>query len=430
MGPPPFSVKVYEHASRLLHPLIPPLLARRRRNGKEDPERLAERKGIASLPRPEGGLVWLHGASVGEVISLLPIAAHVAASGLSALVTSGTVTSAEVARRRLPAGAFHQYVPLDLPAYVERFLGHWRPEVAVFAESELWPNLVHAAAAGGARLALVNARMSERSFRRWRRAPGFIGSMLSRFDLTLAQSEADAERLRGLGARDARSVGNLKYDVAAPPADAVKLAALQAAVAGRPVLVAASTHPGEEEKVAEAHEAAKRTVPDLLTILAPRHPERGGEAAEAAARHGLAVRRRSEGALPDALTDVYVADTIGELGLFYRLTRLAFLGGSLVAHGGQNPIEAAKLGAAVLHGPHLRNFAEVYAAFDAGGGAAEVADAAALGASAARLLGDDAALARMAAAAGATVEAMAGAKARTIEAMEPLLAAARRGPGA
>jgi 3-deoxy-D-manno-octulosonic-acid transferase len=425
MGPVPFSVKAYEGVSRLLYPAVPPLLSRRQRRGKEDQARLGERRGVAGLPRPEGVLVWLHGASVGELVSLLPLAEHLTGRGLPVLVTSGTVTSAEVARRRLPLGAFHQYVPIDLPAYVERFLAHWRPDIAVFAESELWPNLVHAAQAGGARLVLANARMSERSFRRWSRFPGFIGSMLTRFELALAQSEADAERLRRLGAPRVEAIGNLKYDVAPPPADPEKLVALEAAVQGRPIFVAASTHPGEEEQVAEAHALASGAIPDLLTILIPRHPERGAEVAALVSARGLSVLRRSEGVLPDAKTQVYVADTIGELGLFYRLSPLAYCGGSLVEHGGQNPIEPAKLGAAVLHGPHVRNFAEVYAALDQGGGAAEVADAKALGTAVARLLGDRQTLGRMAAAAEAAVAAMSGAMQRTIDALDPLLIQAR-----
>jgi len=382
IAPIPFSVRAYRLATGLIYP---PLLSYRRRRGKEDAARLEERRGVAGLPRPEGVLAWLHGASVGEVISLLPIAEHLAAGGVGVLVTSGTVTSAEVASRRLPPGALHQYLPLDLPAYVARFLDHWRPDIGVLAESELWPNLILAAGERGVPLVIVNGRMSERSYRRWSLLPRFIGSMLSRFDLALAQTEGDAERLRSLGAPRVQTIGNIKYDVAPPPADPEKLAALLAAVRGRSVFVAASTHPGEEEQVAQAHALAKRDLPDLLTILVPRHPERGAEVAGIVVQRGLSSRRRSENALPDAEADIYVADTIGELGLFYRLSRLAYLGGSLVGHGGQNPIEPAKLGAAILHGPQDH----------------------------------------MAGAAGAAVREMAGANRRAIDAIEPLLAKAR-----
>jgi 3-deoxy-D-manno-octulosonic-acid transferase len=425
MAQAPFSVRAYGGVSRLLYPAAQALLARRRSRGKEDAVRLPERRGVAGLPRPEGILVWLHGASVGEVISLLPITEHLTSSGIAVLVTSGTVTSAEVAARRLPEGAIHQYLPLDLPAYVARFLDHWRPDIGIFAESELWPNLVHAAGKRGIHLLIVNGRMSERSYRRWRRLPGFIGAMLGRFELALAQTDGDAERLRALGAPRVQAIGNIKYDVAPPPADPDKLAILAEAVRGRPVLVAASTHPGEEALVAEAHAIASRETPGLLTLLIPRHPERGAEVAAAVAQAGLRTNRRSDGAIPDRLTDIHVADTIGELGLFYRLTRLAFLGGSLVPHGGQNPIEPAKLGAAILHGPHIHNFTAVYGALSAAGGTIPVRDGADLGAAVARLLRDEAALDGTAAGAAAAVEEMGGANRRAIEALEPFLIQAR-----
>jgi 3-deoxy-D-manno-octulosonic-acid transferase len=417
----PFSVKAYRGVSRLLYPVIPPLLAKRQRRGKEDAARLGERKGIAGLPRPGGMLVWLHGASVGELISLLPIADHLTGKGHAVLVTSGTVTSAEVAARRLPEGAIHQYVPLDLPAYVERFLEHWKPDIGVFAESELWPNLIHGAAAKGTHLVLVNARMSERSHRRWLRFPSFIMAMLSRFELALAQTEADAARLRALGAPRVHAIGNLKYDVAPPPASPEKLEALKAAIGNRPIFVAASTHPGEEVLVAEAHKRAAARVSRLLTIVAPRHPQRGGEAAEACAAAGLNVLKRSEDRLPDAATDIYVADTIGELGLFYRLGRLAYLGGSLVSHGGQNPIEPAKLGNGILHGPHVHNFTEVYAALGEARGSFETADATVLGDAVVRLLTEPKLLEAMAAQAAAKVEEMSGAIKRTTDTLDPLL---------
>jgi 3-deoxy-D-manno-octulosonic-acid transferase len=421
----PFSMKAYGGVSSLLYPAVQPLLASRRRRGKEDAARLGERKGIASLPRPEGLLVWLHGASVGELISLLPIAEHLTAKGISVLVTSGTVTSAEVASRRLPEGAFHQYVPLDLPAYVRRFLQHWRPDIGVFAESELWPNLIHAAHAAGTHLVIANARMSERSHRRWKRFPSFITSLLSRFELVLAQTGADGDRLRELGAPRVQAIGNLKYDVAPPPADTAKLVALEAAIGRRPVFVAASTHPGEEEVIAEAHRIAAERIPSLLTVIAPRHPARGEDVAASMFRAGHAVCRRSEGTLPDSHTQIYVADTIGELGLFYRLSRLAFLGGSLVPRGGQNPIEPAKLGSAILHGPHVFNFGEVYAALADAQGAMAVADAAELGAAVADLLGHSARLDGMAARAAARVIEMSGAVRRTTDALEPFLVQAQ-----
>jgi 3-deoxy-D-manno-octulosonic-acid transferase len=421
----PFSMRAYGSVSRLLYPAVQPLLNSRRKKGKEDAIRMPERKGQASLERPAGPLIWLHGASVGEVISLLPIAEHFTAKGVHVLVTSGTVTSAEVAARRLPKGAFHQFIPLDLPAYVKRFLTHWKPDIGVFAESELWPNLVHAAHKAGTHLIIVNARMSEKSFNRWRRFPSFITSILSRFELVLAQTEEDGDRVRALGAPRVQTIGNLKYDVLPPPADPAKLAAIVAATRGRPVFVAASTHPGEEELIAQAHRLAKESVPGLLTILIPRHPDRGGVVAEMMFQAGLSVARRSEGVLPDSHTDVYVADTIGELGLFYRQSKLAYLGGSLVPRGGQNPIEPAKLCNGILHGPYVHNFTEVYGALAASNGAFAVKDADMLGQTIVRLIRDDVLLARMAEAALRKVETMSGANQRAIDALEPFLVQAQ-----
>ncbi len=417
----PFSMRAYAGISQLAYPVIGPLLANRRKRGKEDPVRSPERKGHASLPRPDGPLIWLHGASVGEVVSLLPIAEHFAAKGFALLVTSGTVTSAEVAARRLPKGVMHQYVPLDLPAYVKRFLAHWKPDIGVFAESELWPNLIHAAHAQGTHLVIVNARMSERSFKRWKRLPAFITAMLARFELVLAQTEADAERLRILGAPRVQAIGNLKYDVTPPPAEPKKLSLIQNVAKGRPVFVAASTHAGEEELIAAAHRLAREKLPGLLTILIPRHPDRGLEISEMIFRTGLSVCRRADAAVPDRYTDIYVADTIGELGIFYRLGQLTYLGGSLVPRGGQNPIEPAKLGNAILHGPHVHNFTEVYDSLAQGQGAFEVTDAEMLGASITRLLQNPSLLKSMAAAASDCVTKLTGANHRTIHALEPLL---------
>jgi 3-deoxy-D-manno-octulosonic-acid transferase len=417
----PFLVYAYARVSQLLYPAVHPLLARRLKRGKEDAVRLPERKGIAGLPRPEGMLVWLHGASVGELISLLPVVEHFTAKGVQVLVTSGTVTSAAVAERRLPKGAIHQFIPVDLPAYVRRFLDHWKPDIGVFAESELWPNLVHAAHDNGVHLVIVNARMSERSFRRWSRFPSFITSMLSRFELVLAQTDSDADRLRTLGAPRVQAIGNLKYDVAPPPADPGNLAAIAEAVKGRPLFVAASTHPGEEEQIADAHGLAKQSLPGLLTIIIPRHPDRGSEVAEKIFRKGLSVCRRSEGTLPDVHTDVYVADTIGELGLFYRQGRLVFLGGSLVPRGGQNPIEPAKLGNALLSGPHIHNFTEVYGVLSACRATCQVKDAGSLAEAIVRLLQSEGALDQMAQAALEKVTDMAGANQRAINALEPFL---------
>ncbi|EJW11182.1 3-deoxy-D-manno-octulosonic-acid transferase [Rhodovulum sp. PH10] len=418
----PFTFAAYRLATRTVTPLAPLLLSHRLRRGKEDPVRLSERRGIAGKPRGEGPLVWIHGASVGELIAALPLVESLTGRGLAVLVTSGTVTSAKVAAERLPEGAIHQFVPLDAPHYVRRFLDHWRPDLGLFVESDLWPNLIVSSAARKIPLILVNGRLSERSFAKWQKAPSSIEALLSRFDLCLVRSTEDSERFGALGAPRLGVTGNLKLDGPPLPFDAGKLAVLRRALSGRPVVVAASTHPGEEVAVLEAHRQLRADFPRLLTVLVPRHPERGEEIAALAAAARLEVARRSQNALPNAATEIYLADTLGELGVIFRAAPLVFMGGSLVPHGGQNPIEPIKLGAAVLHGPHVHNFADIYADLDHAGGALPVADTEGLVAALRTLLGEDAARVRLARAGTRVVQNLAGAVERTLSALEPYLA--------
>ncbi len=411
----------YRRLTRLASPFAGALLATRLQRGKEDPKRVAERRGVASLARPEGPLVWAHGASVGEVLSILPLAERLRSQGFPLLITSGTVTAARLVELRLPAGAQHQFIPLDVPSFVCRFLDYWRPSLALLAESELWPNLIVETTRRGTPLVLVNARLSQRSFERWRLFRGTARDLLSRIDLCLAQSAEDARRLVDLGAPRVHVTGNLKFDVPPPPADPAALAALERATQGRAIMLAASTHSGEEAAVVEAHRQLKRKMPGLLTIIAPRHPERGPEIVDVAQAAGEVPVMRSRGHLPDRGTDIYVADTIGELGLFYRIAPIVFMGGSLVRHGGQNPIEPAKLNCAILYGPHVANFAAVYEQLSRTRGAALVTDAASLARSIALLLDDPELVRKMATAARATVAQLGGAIERTQAAIEPYL---------
>jgi len=417
----PAELRVYRLLSAVSAALAPLLLARRVRRGKEDRERLPERKGFARLARPQGPLIWLNAASVGELASALPLIERLRARGVEMLVTTGTVTSGELAEQRLPRGVIHQFVPLDVPRFVRRFLDHWRPDLALFVEQDLWPNMIVEASARGVPLILINGRLSESSFRRWTRLRAMIVDLLERFDLCLASTVADAERFTALGAPRLQTVGNLKLDGPAPPADDRKLLELKDAIAMRPLIAAASTHPGEESAVIEAHRRLRGNFPGLLTLIVPRHPERGPGVVELAAAAGLKAALRSRGERPDAATEIYVADTVGELGVVYRLTPVVFIGGSLVNHGGQNPIEAAKLGAAILHGPHVFNFAEIYEALDAAHGAELVADADRLTAAFAAWLTDAAGRQRAADAARNTVETLGGALERTLQALEPYL---------
>lgn len=417
----PVALHLYRGAASAAGFLAPAWLGYRVRKGKEDPSRLAERRGIASQPRPSGPLVWMHGASVGEIISLLPLAERLTVRGFTVLVTSGTLTSSRIAAERMPKGAIHQFVPLDALGFIRRFLDHWKPDLVLVAESELWPNLFCELGARSVPLVLVNGRLSVRSAKRWGKLPLSARTLLSRIDLCLAQSAGDAARFRQLGAARVMNCGNLKFDVPPPGAERKAFAEMAGAVRERPVFLAASTHPGEDEQVLEAHRMVAERLPDLLTIIAPRHPERGPDIATLAQEAGLEPALRSAGELPGPETAIYVADTIGELGLFYRLAPVVFVGGSLVTHGGQNPIEPAKLGAALLHGPHVGNFTDVYDAIAEARGAIEVAEPVDLARFAYGLLKDRAFRDATTAGAARAVAGLGGALDRTLAAIEPYL---------
>jgi 3-deoxy-D-manno-octulosonic-acid transferase len=417
----PLTLRAYALLTAAAAPLAQPLLKRRLRRGKEHPQRMAERRGEAGLARPAGVLVWVHGASVGELVAAMPLIARIRARAFNVLVTTGTVTSAALAEKRLPPGVIHQFVPLDAPAFVAKFLDHWRPSLALLVESDLWPNTIMGCARRRIPLIVVNGRLSARSFERWRYFPGTIEALLRRLDLCLVRTAADAARFGALGAPRVTTTGNLKLDVPPLPADERKLARLIAAIDGRPVVAAASTHLGEEAAVIDTQRRLKSTFRGLLTILVPRHPERGSSIASAIAASGLTSALRSRDQLPHAGTDIYVADTVGELGLVYRVAPIVFMGGSLIPHGGQNPIEPAKFGAAILHGPHVANFADIYTALDEARGAEMVPDAGGLTARIGAWLTDTEERARVAAASKRTVDLLGGALERTTAALEPYL---------
>lgn len=359
----PFLLSLYRRASPFLERGVLAYLHRRLKRGKEDPDRLNERLGKASKPRSNGTIVWFHGASVGEAVSLLPLLHRIRAEfpHITPLVTTGTVTAATVIAKSLPEGCIHQYSPVDVPAWIERFLDFWQPDIAVFVESEFWPNLILTCQDRHIPLYLINATMSEKSYKSWRRVPAVIDHLLACFELFLAQSKTTAKRLRDLGADPSkvRVCGNLKFAASPLSCDLKELKQLQSIVIGRPLWVAASTHSGEETIVAEAHQQVKKSLPNLLTILIPRHPRRGDEVAKELKDAGLHVARRSshEKIQPD--TDIYLVDTIGELGLFYQLSEVAFIGGTFVPIGGHNPIEPVLLDCAVIWGPHTHKQTEI-----------------------------------------------------------------------
>lgn len=362
---PPLSLAAYRAATGLAEPLAPLALKRRARRGKEDPARLGERLGRPGVARPEGPLAWLHGASVGEALSLLPLVEALvrARPDLAVLVTSGTRTAAELLARRLPPHAAHQYVPIDGPAATRRFLDYWRPTLGVFVESELWPNLLLQAKARGVRLALLSAKLSDASLRNWSRFGEAARMLLGAFDLVLAQDARAAGRLASLGIA-ATGLADLKFGAAPLPADETALAVLKAQVAERPVILASSTHPGEDALVlarfaALLEDPAMAARAPLLAIV-PRHPERGPAIAALAADDGLTVSRQGAGEVVGE-AQVRVADALGELGLWYRIASLALVGGSLVEGvGGHNPLEPARLGCAFVSGPHVENWRSAY----------------------------------------------------------------------
>jgi 3-deoxy-D-manno-octulosonic-acid transferase len=426
----PMTLRVYRKLSFAMVPLAPALIKRRLKLGKEDPARVGERRGMSDDVRPHGPLVWIHGASVGEVLAAAALVEKLRALDLRILLTSGTVTSAAIVAKRFPPDVIHQYVPYDSPRYVTRFLDHWRPSLALFIESDLWPNLILASAARRLPMVLINGRMSQRSFPRWRRVSNTISALLGRFEVCLAQSQLDADRFSALGSRNVVTTGNLKLDVPAPPADPAKLERLMAMTRGRPIVVAASTHPGEEEILTETHKTLAGFFPGLLTVIVPRHADRGEAIARSIAAAGLQAGLRSREQLPTAATDIYLADTMGELGLFYRLAPIVFMGGSLVHHGGQNPIEAIKLGASIVHGPHVFNFTDVYEALDTAGGARRADGQEALVKQLGQLLADPKARDASLIASERVVEQLGGALERTLTALEPYLLQLRLEMGA
>lgn len=375
-GTTTFATSLYRGLTTAGLPLIELLLQRRLMRGKEEASRIDERRGIPSIQRPSGPVVWIHAASIGEAQSVLVLIERILriAPELNLLMTTGTITSARLMSERLPPRAIHQYVPVDRVAWVRRFLEYWRPAAALWVESELWPNLLLESRRAGIPLALVNARMSAHSHKSWSRAPRIAEELLSCFGTILAQDQEIATRLEALGARNVSVTGNLKLAAAPLPATAASLIELQDAIGDRPTWVAASTHRGEEDIVGNVHSGLADRYPGLLTLLAPRHPQRGDEVELALTKSGLSVARWSRGDAITPDTDIYLADGTGLLGQLYRVAPIAFIGGSLIPHGGQNTLEAALLRCAVLYGPHIDNFRSIANELQAAGAGREVAD--------------------------------------------------------
>ena len=412
----------YRFGGVIGYPLLRPVLHHRARRGKEERARLGERFGRAGVKRGEGPLVWIHAASVGETLAVTSLVNSIHDYGITVLLTTGTVTSARLVEERFGDTVIHQYVPLDVLPAVTRFLDHWRPDLAINVETEIWPVTIGELAKRRIAQIIVNGRISDRSFERWMRRRGLARTLFSRFSLVLAQTDLDAERFSDLGALRVCVSGNLKVDRSAPPVDDSALQLVTSAIGSRPAWAAISTFDGEEKSAADVHVALKEKYPDLLTIIVPRHPDRCDVLAGLFLAKGLSVKRRSLGELPDAQTDIYLGDTIGDMGLYLRMSEIAFVGRSMTARGGQNPLEPAMLGTAILTGPHVDNFRDTYRQLRQAGAVRTVDGAEALLQSVDLLLSDPAAREAMIAAGHAGVRDMRGAFARTMKGLERYLA--------
>ena len=423
------ALAVYGTAGRMATPWLRGHLRRRARRGKEERHRRPERFGRASVPRPSGPLAWVHAASVGETHAVMAVAEHLVERGIAVVFTTGTVTAAAIVGERLGHRVTHQYAPLDIAPGIRRFLDHWMPDLVVIAESEVWPTTLLALSDRRVPCVLVNARMSEASHRRWRRMGARFGlseALFARFAHVAARGAEDAARFEDLGAAPVTVTGDLKAETLAPRVPPALKNRYRAMIGHRPVWAAVSTHAGEEEIAGRVHLALRAHQPDLLTVVVPRHPERGEDVTRKLKSLGLRVARRStDDTITDA-TDVLVGDTIGEMGLYLRLARIAFVGRSMAtglgaATGGQNPLEPAMLGLPVLHGPNVENFRDAYAALDAGGGATAVAGEAELTAAVRAALADPEAAIEAGRKAEATVGGMRGPLRATLTALGPFI---------
>ena len=390
--------------------------------GKEEPTRLAERRGLTEHPRPDGCLIWCHAASVGESLALLSLINRFCSSPQTYVVmTTGTVSSARVMADRLPSGAVHQYAPWDRCGWVAHFLDHWRPNLAVRMESELWPNTLRVLDERKIPTAMVNGRLSDRSLSGWARFPSTAQSVFECVDLVLAQSDAFADAFRRLGARNVNVTANLKVSADPLPVSVADFDVLRNNLGARPVWLAASTHDGEERIAIDIHCALAADIPGLLTIIVPRHPHRGSEITQLAADRGVTASQRSAGGIVQTDTDVFIADTIGELGLFFRLSPVVFMGKSLSATGGQNPIEPAHFDCAILFGSHMENFEDIAETMISEGVALQVANGEMLENEIRSLLRDEARRSALSTAADALIQRGAEGLEKTHTALQTLL---------
>lgn len=365
----------YYALSWLGAPFVSGYLKWRSLKGREDKARLPERSGFTPIPRPEKPLVWLHAVSVGESMVALTLTQAILKQypHIHILLTTTTTSSAKIVEKKLPKKAIHQFCPVDTPQAVHRFLEHWKPDLAIWIESEFWPNLMHATQERGIPTILLNGRISLKSFSNWKKLKGLISALLSRLDLCAVQSEEQATFFQTLGANNIFIMGNAKVMMPPLQINAKHFEALKKAVGERPLWLAASSHQGEEELVFKAHKILKQDYPNLLTILVPRHIERAASLQHLAITEGLSAALQTETS-SFAGVEIYIGNTLGELAMFYALSPVVLMGATFVPKGGHNPIEAAQLGAFVLHGPHTFNNPQLYEILKASSLSEEIQD--------------------------------------------------------
>ena len=410
----------YRLAGIAAYPMAGPYLTWRALKGKEDRSRRLERLGYASLPRPRGPLIWVHAASVGETMAILPMIRELRRRQIHVLLTTGTVTSAALVQARLGDDVIHQFVPVDVKFPVKRFIAYWKPDACITAESEIWPTTVAELTRRHVPQIRVNARLSDRSFDRWRNHHKIAESLFEKMALVVAQSDLDAERFRDLGAWPVIVSGNLKSDTDPPPCDEELLARYKTQIGTRQTWAAISTFDGEEKAAAAVHKALKPKN-GQLTIIVPRHPDRADVIEAMLKEEGLVVARRSRNDDITAETDIFIGDSIGEMGSYLRLTEVAFVGKSLTNDGGQNPLEPAMIGCAVLTGPNIQNFRDAYQHLIRKGGARIVRDVEMLAKAVHYLLITEQARRKMVDAGQEAMDDMRGALAKTVKALEPYI---------
>ena len=418
-----FLSALYPLAIGFATPLVPALLQWRTAQGKEDPLRRTERTGHSTRSRPEGPLLWIHAASVGESISALALIDRLLQknAALHILVTSGTVTSANLLAHKLPARAIHQYIPLDVPRYARRFLDHWTPDAALWLESELWPNLLSELKKRNIPAARINARLTAKSEHGWRWVKSWFCQINSAFQVILAIGPADAQRFNALGVPNVQQAGNLKLTAPPPAADEKASATLQAKIGVRPVWMFASTHAGEEELALRVHTTLAPKYPDLLTLIVPRHIARADDIINIL---GDATPRRSKGEWPQPDRPFYLGDSMGEMGLYYRAAPIVCVGGSFTPKGGHSPVEPAQCGAAVVIGPDTRKCEDLVDALVPAGALIKVRSEAELARTIDRLLSDIVLRDRMRTAALSATRQSDIILEQTLAALSPILTAA------